>query len=173
MPFDFRTEAVEEINGRRHKKITAVCDGCGVEKSVRRSWAASKMRQTGTEEYYCITCSSKRNMRIAREGMNSELLAEFLSLCAGIFANLYDDKTEEYIGRQLGSTAFGLIKTARDFVHELLEIGLDEQTIECAEYIEANTDQSIIELYSWETELRARAMLHLEQQPRPEGLKKK
>jgi hypothetical protein len=161
----------ENTKNRSHKKIKAVCDMCGIEKYVRRSWATTRIRRTGIPEYYCIKCSSKRNVKKARrKKMDNELVNEFIGLCEFVFANLYDDKSEMWIGKQLDNTSYGLIRSARDFVYSYLNTGVDDSVTECAEYIESGADQEIIDLYTWETEMYAHALIHLESLPRPEGL---
>lgn len=170
MPFDFRKEITDEKNSK-HKKIIATCDDCGAEKEVRRSWAVSKIRKDGISMYYCVECSGKRNIQKAMEAkMYKLLLNEFIYLCEGIFINLLDDKSEHFISQKLNNNSLGLIADARDFVFQYLNTGLSDQIIECAEYIEQGASKEIIELYPWEIEMKARAMLRLEQLNRPDGL---
>lgn len=171
MPFDFRVEILENSSGRTHKRVRALCDGCQEEKTVRRSFASKKIRETGTNEYYCVTCSSKKNIEKARRvKMDNELLNEFTELCETIYLNLYDDKSEVFISQKTGNTSLGLIRMARDFVYQYLNTGFNDNIYDCAEHIGLGADQELLDLYPWEVEMKARAMIHLENQPHPEGL---
>jgi hypothetical protein len=170
MAYNFRNEKIDDKN---RKRIEATCDKCHVVNFVRRDWAATKVRNNGVQstEYYCAVCSGRRNISKAREKkMNDELITEFIALCEAVFSNLWDDKSERYIGDKIGSTAFGLIRNARDFVHDYLYTGVSGDIYDCAEYIGIGADQEILDLYPWETEMYARALIHLEQLPRPDGI---
>lgn len=170
MPFDFRNEITEDGN-TKHKRILATCNDCGVEKTVRRSWAVSKIRKDGISEYYCAECSGKRNIEKAMEAkMYKLLLNEFIYLCEGIFLGLLEDKSEIYISQQLNNDSIGLIRDARKFVQQYMHTGLSDEIIECAEYIEQGAGKEIIDLYTWDIQMKAKTMLYLESLPRPEGL---
>lgn len=170
MPFDFRNEVKDEKN-TKHKRILAICDECGVQKTVRRSWAVSKIRKDGISEYYCAECSGKKNIEKAMEAkMYKLLLNEFIYLCEGIFVNLLDDKSELYISQQLNNDSIGLIRDARKFVQQYMYTGLSDEIIQCAEYIEQGASKEIVDLYTWDVQMKARTMLYLEQLPRPDGI---
>ena len=171
MGYNFNVVETDENN---RKRIQAQCDQCNEVSFVRRDWATSKVRKNGIQsKYYCAKCTSQKNILIAREKkMDLELIREFIALCEAIFLNLLDDKHENFIGKQLGvkPKAYGLVRDARDFVHEYLTTGVDDMVYDCAEHIEAGSDEEIINLYPWHVELKAHALLALERLPRPEGL---
>lgn len=171
MGYNFNTVITDENN---RKRIEAQCDQCNEVSFVRRDWATGRLRKNGiNSKYICSKCTSKKNILIAREKkMDLELINEFIVLCEGVFLNLLDDKHESFIGKELGvkPKAYGFVRDARDFVREYLTVGIDDEIYDCAEHIEAGSDDEIVALYSWQTQLKANALLHLETLPRPEGL---
>lgn len=166
--YDFR---VVQTDDKGRTRIKATCSFCKEESFVRRDFAVARIKRSALQ-YVCRTCSSKRNIKKARreQKMDDDFISEFIWLCEQIFTLLYDDLHPMVIAKKLDNNNINFIEMAREFVYEFLHEGVDNQVIECAEKIESGVSQDLIDLYPWTTELYARAMLHLESLPHPEGL---
>jgi|SRR5690606_40721056 len=168
MGYNFRVVKTND-NGRTF--VEAVCDDCGKKKFVRKSWAVGKIRNYSVE-YLCKACSGKRNIRKALrvKNMDTDVIDEYVWIASEIFSNLYDDLHPRIIAKKIGNQSINLIEMAREFVYNYINYGVDQDVITCAEHIENNAGKEILGLYDWRTGMDARAMITLEQLPRPEGI---
>lgn len=172
MPYKINKEKIGSKT--THKKILAVCDNCGTEKYVRKSWAIGKIKKSGLE-YYCINCVASNNIKKARTAkMEKNLLEEYLWLCEMVFVNLYDDKSDRYIASKLDLNTekmINIIGMARNFVADFLNGTVSDDVYSCLEHIENGSDG--VDFYDWYTQFQAKAYLHLETLPRPDGIQYK
>lgn len=155
-------------------RVVAVCDNpfCrtreeGVERTVRRTWARGKFRESGPG-YLCRSCSSSINIQVALAAKrNIENVEDtFCWLCEEIFKKQLDDKTIVYIEHKLGHLGDRyLIASARDFVAQFTGGEVPENISNIATLIENGDTASVeltVETASYEEEMKARALLHLE-----------
>ncbi len=115
----------------------------------------------------CKPCSSSSNLVLARNALNQEgLIGQFCSLCERIRDQQLDDKEVGYICTKLNTQAVYLVTLARDWVASYLasierQEPPDHAISQLAIYVEDNQTEAI-EMYEVEDQLRAHALLRLE-----------
>lgn len=145
-------------------RVRAVCDECQEERTVRKSWAVARFKERGPY-YICKSCSSSKNIRVAlaAKGVDQDVGAMFVELCEEIYLHQYDDKRVDYIAQELGFPGVPwLVEEARDFVALFFRGQVGDRVKDVATAIEDRNDLSL-EMSSFEEELKARALLRLEE----------
>ncbi len=169
MPFYFREE--KRVDDKRHAQVRAECDFCNKEKYVRKSWAYNHYRKHGNT-YRCISCTRKRNIKIAQEAnMSKSFVDWYIDLGLKIYQNEWSDKAWQWIGDQTGGReAEHSIIMCRDFVEDFIIDEVSPVILDCARHIKEGADDEIIALFHWEDELNARLYVALDSSPIPDYL---
>lgn len=169
MPFDFRKE--DKFEDKRHIQVFAKCDFCNEEKYVRKSWAYSHYRKHGNT-YRCISCTRKKNIKIAQEtNMSKNFVDWYIDLGLKIYRNEWSDKSWQWIGNQVNSLdAEHSIVTCRDFVEDFIIGNVSPVVLDCVQHLKTNSGNEILSLYHWEDELNSRLYIALENEQVPDYL---
>lgn len=107
--------------------VSAVCDRCGKNKHVRRSWAENKFKQEGLG-YLCRSCTSSINIRKARR--LSSLQGEYMAIFLEVYGRKWDDKDPQFVASELHTTSINLIKIAQSAARMLLDDDIPDKYLD-------------------------------------------
>jgi transcription elongation factor Elf1 len=147
-------------------RVKATCDECGVEKTVRKTWASKKYKENGPP-YICRSCSSSKNIQIAlkAKGSSTGVIDLFLDICHDILELDFWDKDPRYIASVTGhADSFWLVQEAQQFCYQF-KTGLENipaDVLNLATQIEEGFGELYASECSLETEMKARALLEFE-----------
>jgi len=147
-------------------KVEATCDGCQTVNFVRKYYALKKLEKA--DKYFCRSCSSKKNIKKVNTMNRND---NFVDLCETIYLNLMDDLDPLYIAKKINRMGLvDLISQARQFVYDFVWERVDEEVYICAQYIEDNEHEGLINAFGKDVKLKALALLRIETLDEPEGL---